>query len=59
MQQRPEDSSGDYAYDLAHEQTGDRGRAPEERRGEGPGPVPVHRKVELDQDMSYDEAHDF
>ena len=29
MQQRPEDSSGDYAYDLAHEQTGDRDAAKE------------------------------
>jgi hypothetical protein len=59
VQQRPEDLSGDYAYDLAHEETGNRGKAPEEWRGERSGPAPAHRQVELDQDMSYDEAHDF
>ena len=58
MQQGPADQSGDYGYDLVHE-TGDRGRAPEEWRAERPGRAPAHRKVELDQDMSYDEAHDF
>ena len=58
MQQRPEDQSGDYEYDLAH-QTGHRGRAPEAGRAERPGPAPAPRKIELDQDMSYDEAHDF
>jgi hypothetical protein len=58
VQQRPEDSSGDYAYDLVHERGVDRGRTPDER-GERSGPAPAHRQVELDQDMSYDEAHDF
>jgi hypothetical protein len=56
VQQRPEDLSGDYEYDLAHEATGGGGpppaRRPEER-------APARRQVELDQDMSYDEAHDF
>jgi hypothetical protein len=53
----PEDLSGDYEYDLAHEQRGVRAAADE--RGERPGPAPAHRQVELDRDMSYDEAHDF
>jgi hypothetical protein len=59
VQQRPENQSGDYAYDLVHEQLGDRGRTPEEWPGGRSGPAPAHRPVELDQDMSYDEAHDF
>ncbi len=59
MHQRREDPSGDYEYDLAHEQTSGGGGAPEERRGERPGPAPAHREVESDADMGYDEAHDF
>jgi hypothetical protein len=58
VQQRPEDLSGDYAYDLAHEDVF-RGRPPEHRPEEHPGPSRDRRQVELDQDMSYDEAHDF
>jgi hypothetical protein len=58
VHQRPEDVPGDYEYDLAHEQRG-RGEAPEKRRTEHPGPAPVGREVEYDQDMSYDQAHDF
>jgi hypothetical protein len=59
VQQRPEDLSGDYEYDLAHERTGGRGKGPGERDRERAGPAPAHREVEPDQDMSYDEAHDF
>jgi hypothetical protein len=55
---RAEDSAGDYGYDMAHEQRG-REKAPGERSGEHVGPSPVRRKVEAEQDMSYDEAHDF
>jgi hypothetical protein len=58
VQQRPEDLSGDYEYDLAHERAG-RGHGPGERDRERAGPAPAHREVEPDQDMSYDEAHDF
>ena len=58
MEQRPEDLSGDYEYDLAHERTGNRPPAPDVRR-EHPGPPPAHRPLEPGQDMSYDEAHDF
>ena len=56
MQERREDFSGDYGYDMAHDQTGGRGSGPEERR---PSPAPVGHEVEYDRDMSYDEAHDF
>jgi hypothetical protein len=56
VQQRPEDLSGDYEYDLAHEARGTGANAP---RAEHPAPAPTRRQVELDQDMSYDEAHDF
>jgi hypothetical protein len=59
---RAEDSAGDYGYDMAHEQGG-REKAPGERSGERSGehvgPSPARRKVEAEQDMSYDEAHDF
>ena len=58
MHQPPEDLSGDYEYDLAHEQTG-RGASPGERTVVRSTPAPAHRQVELDQDISYDQAHDF
>jgi hypothetical protein len=58
VQQRPEDLSGDYEYDLAHERTGDRTAAPDVRT-EHPGPAPAHRPLEPGQDMGYDLAHDF
>ncbi len=59
MQQRPEDVSADYEYDLAHEQTSGPGATPERPRPQHPGPAPAHRPVEFDRDLSYDEAHDF
>jgi hypothetical protein len=59
VHQRPEDLSGDYEYDLAHEASAPPGRVGNEPRAEHSGPSPVRRQVELDQDMSYDEAHDF
>jgi hypothetical protein len=57
--QRPDDLSGDYEYDLAHDGTGGGAGVPAHRPDERAGPAPAHRPVELDQDMSYDEAHDF
>jgi hypothetical protein len=57
--QRPDELSGDYAYDLAHERDPAARRAQEVPPAERPGPPPTGRQVELDQDMSYDEAHDF
>ena len=57
VQGRPDDS-GDYEYDLAHERpTGQQSVA--HRPDERPAPGPAGRQVELDGDMSYDEAHDF
>lgn len=57
MQQRPADPSGDYEYDLVHEGTA--AGSPVHRAHQQPAPAPARRRVELDQDMSYDEAHDF
>ena len=57
MQQRDQEQSEDYGYDLVHEVTaGDRGRPKEaahhDRGGRGSAPV------EPDGDYGYDEAHD-
>ena len=54
-----QDMSGDYGYDLAHEAM-TRGRPP----GEGPAAArrpmsPAPEKADQDQDLEYDEAHDF
>ena len=56
--QQQDDSSGDYAYDQAHERTagGPRRRPAPDRSA----PAPAGRRPpEPDGDMSYDEAHDF
>lgn len=58
MEQREPDLSGDYEYDLAHEQTVPaqpvQGTVNPHRQQ-----PPVGRSVEYAHDMSYDEAHDF
>ena len=59
MHERRERLSGDYGYDMAHEATGGRAKAPEVRPGGRPAPPPAGHEVEYDRDMSYDEAHDF
>ncbi len=59
MHERREPLSGDYGYDMAHEATGGRAKAPEVRPGGRPAPPPTGHEVEYDRDMSYDEAHDF
>jgi len=59
VHQQSRDGSGDYEYDLAHEQASGSPTAPEMPQPEHPGPAPAHRPVEFDRDMSYDEAHDF
>lgn len=57
-------ASGDYGYDLAHEQPA-RGPAPAarsgpERPGRGSPPaVPVGGADDAGEDYGYDEAHDF
>ena len=59
MHNPPEDASGDYEYDLAHEEAGARVEATEDRPSDVPAAAPPRRPVEFDQDMGYDEAHDF
>jgi hypothetical protein len=58
MSERGTDTSGDYEYDLVHEEVG-AARAPVPRRDEHAGPPSAAGRVESDEDMSYDEAHDF
>jgi hypothetical protein len=55
----PQDTSGDYGYDLAHEAAGrpataeePAGSAQQERR-------PAEPRTESGGDLEYDEAHDF
>jgi hypothetical protein len=55
VHQRPDEPSGDYEYDLAHEAAAG---SPAQRPPERPH-LPPARSAELDQDMSYDEAHGF
>jgi hypothetical protein len=51
--------SGDYGYDLAHEEVR-RGRAPHDAsRREPPGPAPRRTDSDRSEDLAYDEAHDF
>jgi hypothetical protein len=52
-------TSGDYGYDLAHEDRPD-ALAPDVRPGHEPGSTtPAGGQDEQDQDLGYDEAHDF
>ncbi|HEY4603465.1 MAG TPA: hypothetical protein VIH08_03925 [Blastococcus sp.] len=52
-------ASGDYGYDMAHEDMRGR-RVPDDRAGpEHPQRPPAKAAAEPDEDMSYDEAHDF
>jgi len=58
VHEQPDDSSGDYEYDQAHERPdgGQRGHSAQGRSS----PAPAGRRPpEPDGDMSYDEAHDF
>jgi hypothetical protein len=53
------DTSGDYGYDLAHEAMS-RGRPPGDTAAPGPRPMsPAPARTDQDQDLEYDEAHDF
>ena len=52
-------ASGDYGYDMAHEYMRGR-RVPDDRAGpEHPQRPPAKAGAGPDEDMSYDEAHDF
>jgi hypothetical protein len=53
------DAPGDYGYDLAHEEIGSR-----EARDDGTGhergsPSPARGSAQSEEDLAYDEAHDF
>jgi hypothetical protein len=58
VQDRP-DASGDYEYDLVHEQPGRGEKSASHRADAPPAPAPAGRPLEDGEDMSYDEAHDF
>ncbi|HEX2075825.1 MAG TPA: hypothetical protein VHF92_18770 [Geodermatophilus sp.] len=54
-----QDTSGDYGYDLAH-QDADAPRTPDRPTGPTTGSTPrAAGKDDRDEDISYDEAHDF
>ena len=59
-----QEPAGDYGYDLAHEETG-RGHSPDDRTGqertgsERHAASPRRSGVDLHEDFSYDQAHDF
>jgi hypothetical protein len=51
--------SGDYGYDLVHEDLGPR-RHPEDQTGRAARTTSVPGgQADRDEDLSYDEAHDF
>ena len=59
MSTRDESGTGDYGYDLVHEEIG-RGR--ERPGGTAPRPAarpPADGKDDVQGDYAYDEAHDF
>ena len=51
------DTSGDYGYDLVHEEAGSR-RLPDDSPREHAAPAPA-RPEESSGDYGYDEAHGF
>jgi hypothetical protein len=50
-------SSGDYGYDLVHEEVG--GQAPPAPPSRGGSPPAGDRSGDPAEDLAYDEAHDF
>jgi hypothetical protein len=58
MNKYDQDPSEDYSYDLAHEAMGT-SEVPHDRPGhEHSSTPPAGGKVDLDEDLGYDEAHD-
>ena len=56
---RQQDTSGDYGYDLAHEE-GRRAGVPADPAGRAERqPLPTDGRADADGDIGYDEAHDF
>ena len=59
MEPQDQQASGDYGYDLAHEEVA-RSRPPGDRPDpEHRGSSPAGRPTDTDQDYGYDEAHSF
>jgi hypothetical protein len=58
MTQGPQ-ASGDYGYDLAHEELSGRRTAAPRPEPERAGPAPAGGSDDQDEDFGYDEAHDF
>ncbi len=54
---QPREPSGDYGYDLAHEQTS--GAKPGGDSAEHHTPASTRRDDDQLEDLAYDEAHDF
>jgi len=53
----PRQTSGDYGYDLVHEEIG--AAPPASSPGPGGSPPPSGRTTDHTEDLAYDEAHDF
>jgi hypothetical protein len=53
----PRETSGDYGYDLVHEEVG--AATPATSPGPGGSPPPSGRTTDHSEDLAYDEAHDF
>jgi hypothetical protein len=53
----PRQTSGDYGYDLVHEDIGE--APPASSPGPGGSPPPSGRTTDHSEDLAYDEAHDF
>ncbi len=58
MEKRQPDPSGDYGYDLAHEEASPGRPADQHPDHERRGPVPEH-PTDTGGDYGYDEAHGF
>jgi hypothetical protein len=58
MQQPQQDTSGDYGYDLVHEDV-QAGRQPENSVRREPAAPAKPAGADLDTDLGYDDAHDF
>jgi hypothetical protein len=59
MQQPHQDMSGDYGYDLAHDDVRAGTSADSSARQEQPAPVTPSRPADPTGDLEYDESHDF
>jgi hypothetical protein len=58
MDKPEQDTSGDYGYDLAHDDVR-AGRRPEPHPRREPAAPAKRTAADLDSDLGYDEAHGF